>query len=190
MHEIEPFYNWRDFYIAADDKYSPFFGREYNEFEYTNTCYNFYLHPQWDEIGSPSLFIKILYADYLNEFAVIEMIGEWNDCIHNDIMYFKRDIIDRLEKRGINKFILIGENVLNFHASDDSYYEEWYEDISDDGGYIVMINFRDHVIQEMRNMKLHHYLLISERFQDVRWRNFEPPHLYQIIDNLIIKAIG
>jgi len=27
------------------------------------------------------------------------------------------------------QFILIGENVLNFHSSDDCYYEEWFQDV-------------------------------------------------------------
>jgi len=43
-------------------------------------------------------------------------------------MHLKRNVIDVLVGERINKFILIGENVLNFHGSDDSYYEEWFED--------------------------------------------------------------
>ena len=41
-------------------------------------------------------------------------------------MFLKRNIIDELVGEGIDKFIMIGENVLNYHASDDSYYEEWF----------------------------------------------------------------
>lgn len=62
-------------------------------------------------------------------------------------MLLKRDIIDELIHQGINKFILIGENVLNYHASDDCYYQEWFEDIED--GWIVAINFREHVLKEL-----------------------------------------
>ena len=123
MHSIEPYYNWRDEYIAEEDERSPFYGREYSEFEYTNSIYDHLIHPQWDEFGSPTLLMKILYADYERGFAIMEFIGEWNDCLHNDIMFLKRDIADELMHEGINKFILIGENVLNFHYSDDSYYE-------------------------------------------------------------------
>src|SRR6187551_2386739 len=127
MHTIEPFYNWQHLYIAAEDPDSPFYGREYSEFEFSNTIYNFYIHPQWDDIGSETLYIKILFVDYEEKYAIIELIGEWND--------------------GINKYILIGENVLNFHESDDSYYEEWFEENGDDG-WIVMLNFREHVLKE------------------------------------------
>src|SRR5438309_11482747 len=126
MQDIESYYSWLELYAASEDEYSPFYGREYNEFQYTNTIYNYYIHPQWDNIGSPTLYIKILYVDYNLSFAVIEMIGEWNDAINNDIMFLKREIADSMIKNGIKKFILIGENVLNFHVSDDCYYEEWF----------------------------------------------------------------
>jgi hypothetical protein len=54
MHMIEPYYNWGGFYIASEDIQSPFYGREYSEFEFTDTIYNYCIHPQWDNIGSPS----------------------------------------------------------------------------------------------------------------------------------------
>ncbi len=126
MHEIEPFYNWRQFYIAEEDEKSPFFGREYSEFEYTNQLYNFLIHPQWDEFGSLTLFMKIIFVDYDLKFCAMELLGEWNDALNNDIMILKRDIVEELQLHGIHKFVLIGENVLNFHYSDDSYYEEWF----------------------------------------------------------------
>src|ERR1700728_3174027 len=147
MHEIEPYYEWRDYYIASEDKLSPFYGRKYSELHFTHKIYNYFIHPQWDFFGASTLYCKILYADSELQFVVIEFIGEWNDAVHNDIMEMKRTIIDPLIKRGISRFVLIGENVLNFHASDDLYYEEWYEDIKDDDGWIVALNFRDHVVE-------------------------------------------
>ena len=59
MHSIEPYYHWRNLYIASEDDASPFYGREYSEFEFENKVYNFLIHPQWDSIGSETLFIKI-----------------------------------------------------------------------------------------------------------------------------------
>jgi hypothetical protein len=147
MQDIEPYYNWRHLYIASEDPRSPFFGRDYSEFEYSNTIYNFYIHPQWDDINSETLYIKILFVDYDEKYAIIELIGEWNDAINNDIMLLKRDIVDELNYNGINKYIVIGENVLNFHNSDDSYYEEWFEDNGTDG-WIAFVGFRDHVLKE------------------------------------------
>jgi hypothetical protein len=101
MHELEPYWNWRDVYTAEDDDRSPFFGREYSEFQFSTKLYNFYLHPQWDEIGSPTLYLKIIFADYDDGFAIVEMIGEWNDAINNDIMFLKREVIDKLIDYGI-----------------------------------------------------------------------------------------
>ena len=115
MHDIEPFYKWRDDYNSAEDDRSPFYGKEYSEFEFSETIYNFYIHPQWDFFGSPTLYLKIIYVDYDKNFAIIEFIGEWNDCITNDIMFLKREIIELLVAQDINKFILLGENILNFH---------------------------------------------------------------------------
>ena len=96
MHELEPFFNWRGYYIAENDPASPFFERQYSEFEYSDAIYNFYIHPQWDNIGSPTLFIKLIYVDYAEGYCIIELMGEWNDAIHNDVMFLKRDIAEVL----------------------------------------------------------------------------------------------
>ena len=124
MQDIEPFYHWRGYYESEKDKRSPFYGRTYNEFYYTKKIYNYFIHPQWDNFGSPTLYMKVLFADYEEGFAIFEFIGEWNDCVTNDIMFLKRDVIDPLLDEGISKFLIICENVLNFHGDADDYYEE------------------------------------------------------------------
>ncbi|TVQ88298.1 MAG: hypothetical protein EA393_09180 [Bacteroidetes bacterium] len=180
MHDIEPFYSWRNVYIASEDERSPLFGRDYSEFEFTHAIYNHLIHPQWDEIGSPTLFIKILYSDYEEGFAVIEMIGEWNDCLHNDIMYLKRNIIEPMINQGIKKFMLMGENILNFHYSDDCYYEEWFDEIED--GWIVGVNFRDFVIREFESANIDYYIAFGRHFNDLNWRKYSPTQLFMLID--------
>lgn len=189
MHDIEPYYGWRDYYIAEDDERSPFFGAEHSEFEFTNTIYNYFIHPQWDEFGSTTMYMKVLYVDYEQQFAVMEFIGEWNDAIGNDIMLLKRDIIDPMIKEGIVRFILIGENVLNFHSSDDCYYEEWFDDIKDEGGWIAMLNFREHILHEMRNSNIFHYLSSGERLNTLLWRKLKPQDLHFTVDSMILKAL-
>ena len=137
MQDIEPHYRWENLYVASRDERSPFYERLYNLDYYENAIYGYYIHPMWDEIGSETLYCKILYADYEKKFAIIEMFGEWNDTLRNDIMYFKRVVIDHLVNEGINKFILLGENVLNFHGSyEDDYYAEWFEEVED--GWITV----------------------------------------------------
>ena len=189
MHEIEPYYQWRDYYIASNDKLSPFYGRKYSEMHFTHSIYNYYIHPQWDFFGSSTLYCKIIYVDYERQFCVMEFIGEWNDAVHNDIMELKRTVIDILTKRGISKFILIGENVLNFHGSDDLYYEEWYDDIKDDDGWIVALNFRDHVLDEMRRVKLHYYVNLGKHYSNFLWRKFKPADLVDAVENLLMRSL-
>jgi hypothetical protein len=187
MHDIEPFYSWRLLYTAEEDERSPFYGKEYSEFEFTNSIYNYFIHPQWDGFGSATLYLKILYADYDLHFCIIELIGEWNDCIYNDVMYLKRNVIEYLIEQGITKFILIGENVLDFHASDTDYYQEWFEEIDD--GWIVCINFRNHVIHEIEQANIDYYLAVGGRFNEIPWRAHSPSALYTIVEQLITKRL-
>lgn len=187
MHDIEPFYNWQHLYIAAEDENSPFYGTEYSEFTFSNTVYNYYIHPQWDDMGSETLYLKIIFVDYDEGFAFIELIGEWNDTINNDIMLLKRDIMDELLHHKINKFIVIGENVLNFHASDDSYYEEWFEDVED--GWIVFLNFRDHVLKEFKSSNLDYYFNSGGELNDFEWRKFSPGQAFGNIEKIINKRL-
>ncbi|MFZ9263002.1 MAG: hypothetical protein ACO3AA_06700 [Chitinophagaceae bacterium] len=187
MHEIEPYYNWRHLYIAEEDSKSPFFGRTYSEFEFTQTVYNYYIHPQWDDFGSQTLYLKIIFVDYELGYCIIEFIGEWNDAIENDIMTLKRDVVDKLLVQGISKFILIGENVLNFHSSDDCYYEEWYEDVSEEGGWIAMLGLPEQSKHDFIRAGIQHFV---ELLDLIDWRPFTPNNLFNKVDNLIIKRLG
>ncbi len=185
MHDIEPYYSWRDFYISSEDEKSPYFHHESNEFFFTNKIYNHYIHPQWDHFGSSTLYLKILYADYEEGFLILELIGEWNDALHNDIMEFKRSIIDHFIDQKIYKFIIIGEQVLNFHSSDDCYYEEWYEDIADEVGWAVFLGLSNHVIEEMDHIRLYQYILYGNHWNELNWRAFTPLQLFLLIDKMI-----
>ncbi len=185
MQDLEPFFRWRDDYNAARDKRSPLYGRTYSEFEFTDTIYNYYIHPQWDNIGSPTLYLKVLFADYDQHFAIIELIGEWNDAVHNDIMFFKRELVDEMISEGIYYFILIGENVLNYHGDDDSYYEEWKEDLEEYNGWIVLLNMQDHVLDEMRETQLDNYLHFGGIFNDINWRPHKPRRVFAAIEGVL-----
>ncbi|MDQ3100994.1 MAG: hypothetical protein M3R08_06380 [Bacteroidota bacterium] len=190
MHEIEPFYNWRHRYVAEEDERSPFFGREHSEFHFTHAVYDHVIHPQWDDIGSETLYVKLLYAEYVEGFAIIEFIGEWNDLLNNDIMFLKRDFIEPLISEGVSKFILIGENVMNFHTSDEEYYSEWYEDISDGEGWIALLNFRDHVLDDMQQANIDQYFLLGGKLNALSWRTLEPDDLFNRVEGLVMRRIG
>jgi hypothetical protein len=187
MHNIEPYYQWLNLYNAAEDELSPFYGREYSEFYFSNAIYNYYIHPQWDEFGSATMYAKILFADYDKGFCITELIGEWNDCLYNDIMFFKRDVAEILIENGINKFILIGENVLNFHSSDDCYYQEWFEEVEE--GWIVGVNFLDHVVTEFKHERIDNYISMGERYNIFDWRTRTPAGLFELVSQRIVKRI-
>ncbi len=185
MHDIEPWFGWRDEYAAERDSKSPFYGRTYDEFKFTSQIYNYYIHPQWDFFGSETLYCKILYVDYKRKFALIELIGEWNDCIGNDIMFLKRDLADVFLKKDINRFVLLCDNVLNYHGDDDSYYEEWYDDVKDENGWICLVNTFDHILDEMKKFRLHYYLNFGPEYNDINWRVKKPAYIVDEIENII-----
>lgn len=189
MHEIEPFFNWRDKYTAEHDKLSPFYGNTYNEMVYETKIYNYFIHPQWDSIDSEDLYVKLLYTDYFDNFAIIELMGEWNDAIENDIELLLRNLIYPLMKEGIFQFILIGENVFNFHGDFDDHYAEWYHEVEENNGWIVGINFRAHVIDEMEKYNIPLYLHLRAPFTNVTWRRYEPQQVYESINSLFTQWI-
>lgn len=194
MHEIEHFYRWHTVYDVAQDERSPFYGKEYNYDLYSETIYGYYLAPGWDFIGSETLYIKVLFADYDRGFVVMEMIGEWNDAINNDIMHLKRNIIEHMMGNGIHQFILIGENVFNFHGSDDSYYEEWYEELEEEHenevpGWIAFVNFADFVLEEMEQYNLGSYINFGGSLQIDNWRTKNPLSFYKQVQGIITRRL-
>ncbi len=186
MHELEPYYNWRYLYTAEADPKSPFFERQYSEFEFTQTVYNYFIHPQWDDFGSRTLYLKMLIVDYEQSYCVIELIGEWNDAIENDIMTLKQVVLDPLMKAGIYHFILIAENVLNFHSGDKDYYEEWLEEMVDNRGWMVMLNMSETARYDFEQRKLHYILPL---LNVENWRTYKPQHLFSKISGIISHQI-
>jgi len=131
--------------------------------------------------------MKILFVDYDQGFAIIELLGEWNDAIENDIMTLRRDITDNMFGHGITKFILIAENVLNFHSSDDSYYEEWREQVEESGGWIVIIDMPSQSQYDFRQARLTNYIELVDFPQ---WRTLKPEFVFQQMDDMMIRRIS
>ena len=185
MHDIEPHFGWRDRYRAEDDDESPFFGRQYSEFGFTNRVYNYLLHPQWDGFGAETLYLKILFVDYDEHYAILELIGEWNDALHNDSMHLKREVIDPLLGSGITRFILILEGVLNYHGGEADYYEEWRDDVAPAAGWVAFLNLHPHVAEEMRDAGLDDYVAFGGALDGLSWRPQKPHRVYEAIEGLV-----
>ena len=141
------------------------------------------IHPQWDEFGSSTLYIKLLFVDYEQGSAIIECLGEWNDAIENDIMVLKSNVINALIEQGVKYFVLVYENVLNFHYSDDCYYEEWFEDIED--GWIAAVNVHPHVAKELQRVNIDSFMAMGGELDELEWRTFKPSHLFQKVDYIL-----
>ena len=114
------------------------------------------------------------------------MIGEWNDAIENDIMELKREVIDKLAHYNITKYILITENILNFHSGDKDYYEEWFENVTDENGWIVSLNMPEQSQYDFRKQKLNYYI---ELMEIPEWRTYKPYHLFKKIDDELMKRL-
>ena len=173
MHQLEPFYRWEGLYNASEDPRSPFYGEVHDSYELS--LYDHVIHPAWDYIGSETLFVKVLYADYERKFTVIELLGEWNDTLHNDVMHLKRNLIDLQLAEGINRFLLIGENVLNFHGLEDDYYQEWYEETEE--GWIVAMGFRDYIHSEWNKYGIDAWMSWGGKLELENWRSLSPAGL-------------
>jgi len=190
MHEIEPYYGWDHLYRSSDDQLNPFYGKEYNYDLYSEAIYGYFIAPGWDFFGSETLYVKVLFVDYTEGYTIMEFIGEWNDAINNDIMHFKRNIIEHLMLQDVTKFILIGENVLNFHGSDDCYYEEWFEEMDDQRGWAAALNFRDFVMEEWCKFNVDSFLNFGGTLILPQWRTMEPQLLYKKVKQLIERRIA
>lgn len=188
MHEIEPHYNWLQYYDASQDERSPFYGKTYNYGQYSEAIYGYYIDPAWDSFGSETLFVKILFVDYDVGYAILEFIGEWNDTLYNDIMILKRNLIELLSSEGVTKFILIGESIFNFHGSDDSYYEEWFEEVEE--GWIAAVNFPDFIQSELKRYHLDSYINMGGTLQIPQWRTLLPARFFELVDALIQRRLS
>ena len=103
-------------------------------------------------------------------------------------MLLKTEIHELTIDEGINKFILIGENILNFHSSEDSYYEEWFQDVED--GWICGINFQEHVIEEFRSANLDYYINFGGQLDDLAWRTLKPLQIFKKVEETLTKRLG
>jgi hypothetical protein len=102
-------------------------------------------------------------------------------------MHLKRNVIDVLTGEGINQFILLGENILNFHGSEDDYYEEWFDDIED--GWIAAVNFRDFVQDEWKKFRLDYYINFGGSLEIDNWRTMTPAIFYENVSGLISRRL-
>jgi hypothetical protein len=103
-------------------------------------------------------------------------------------MRIKRDLIDEMLPLGIDKFILIGENILNFHADETDYYDEWLEEVPD--GWMAFVNLRPHVLDELSSYSIDMYFVLGGQLDAFNWRTKRPQQLYLQIAAVVQRRLG
>jgi hypothetical protein len=86
--------------------------------------------------------------------------------------------------------VLIGDNLLNLHAGSEEYYAEWAEEVEEEGGWVVGLNFRQHVVDELAQARISRYLWSGERFRLSTWRVKDPLSLCQAVEIMVQKRLG
>ncbi len=187
LRDIEPFFGWLAEYSHDQDNRSPFHEVEHNLFEYDRRIYNIPAHPFWDDFGSESLLVKILYADYREGFAILELFGEWNDLFDNDFKLLAENCLTYLIDHGIRQFILICENVFHGYFQSDDYYQALQDELED--GWICAIRLREELQEEMVRYGINGYVFWSPYLDDVVWRKTKPQQLYRFVTSRLQNLI-
>lgn len=188
FRDIEPFYGWLVQYSHETDDRSPFHGVQHNLFYFDRFIHNIPCHPLWDDIGSESLLVKILYADYDIGYAIIELFGEWNDLFENDYKLLAENCLTYLIDQGIQRFILIGENVFHIYLETDDYYQALQEELED--GWICVMKMREEVREEMEQYGILDYFYWSPIVDELNWRRLRPKQLFRIVEDRMGKLLN
>ena len=147
-----------------------------------------FIHQTFDSIEKVFLPKRAATKKFLP--GVFELPGGHIDYAEDIVVGLKREVIEVMMNHGIYKFILIGENVLNFHTSDDSYYEEWFEDVNDADGWIALMNFRSHVLDDMKDANVDSYFVLGGQLNDIRWRTMNPDQLYESVTRYVVRRLA
>lgn len=187
MHDVEPFDGWQLYYDANMDDRSPFRDADHQFHATTRQIYNYVANPLWEPIGSESLLVKILFADYDRGYGIIELIGEWNDLHQNDFKLLVEECLAIMQYEGINKFIFICENVFNIYVNDEDYYEAFTDELQD--GWVCLLRARDHVKEDFQSYGLDQYLFWSPQIDEIMWRKLRPWQLFEAAENVINRPL-
>ncbi|MFT6686244.1 MAG: hypothetical protein ACJAVH_001508 [Bacteroidia bacterium] len=52
-----------------------------------------------------------------------------------------------------------------------------------------MVNFNDHVVEEMMNDNIHYYMHSNEALQNLAWRKFNPDKLLILVEDKFLRAL-
>ena len=189
LADIEPYYGWLGYYDPELDTRNPFGLRDAEApDDAARYLYTFEANPRWESIGSESLLAKVLYANYDEHFAVIELMGEWNDLFENDWRLLTENCLDWMLEQGITQFILLCENVFHIYLDSDDYYEAFAERNAD--VWVCLLRAREEVLAELERYRLSGYFYWNSQFDDLRWRKMKPWELFAQVKSSMDRLLG
>ena len=109
----------------------------------------------------------------------------WNPE-EKEIVELKREVLEKFMEEGIYKFILIVENVLNFHSDGKDYYEELHEEVTDENGWVVCLNMPEQTQYDFKQAHLNQFIELMELDN---WRIYRPFHLFKKIDAELMNRL-
>ena len=189
MHALEPYYAWRNHYVASQDP----------KVRFTTGCTtSLPTTSRSTTISSTRSGMSLEAKRSTRKSCTRITTRDTPSGIHRRVERLpvqrhhalKREVIDPLMAGGVTKFVLIGENVLNFHHSDDAYYEEWFDEVVEDDGWIALLNFREHVLADMQAIDLDSYFVLGGELNELGWRTFTPEQLCRRIDDCVEQRWG
>ena len=105
---------------------------------------------------------------------------------------YKRQIEKRCHRstdsNGYQKVYFDRGECINFHSSDDCYYEEWIDDI--ENGWVACINFHEHVLFELNAVGIDQYFIYGGEMEELDWRTYLPHQLYQKVHSIVKERLG
>ena len=57
-------------------------------------------------------------------------------------------------------------------------------------GWIAFINFHEHVLEEMRQIGIDHYVVMGGKMEEIEWRTYRPEQLFKRVDSIVQKRIS
>ena len=76
--------------------------------------------------------------------------------------------------------------MLNYHSDGKDYYEELFEEVTDENGWVVCLNMPEQTQYDFKKAHLNRYIELMEL---LNWRTYKPFHLFKKIDNELMARL-
>jgi hypothetical protein len=67
---------------------------------------------------------------------------------------------------------------------------EWFEEVSDADGWIALLNFRPHVLEDLQSANIDQYFLLGGKLNALKWRTQEPETVFEVVEGFVMRRLG